>query len=91
MECGSQPTFVPYASVRVLGWKREMEKAMRDRDPARLTTCVQDAEWAIFQRWQELGARSGQTEERAEMAAGGEQLLSFKILKLKWPDFRTNL
>jgi hypothetical protein len=84
-----QSTFVPYGRVQVPGWKREVQKAMRELDAARLTACVHDAEWAIFQRWQELGARGGHTEERAEMAAGVEQLLSIQIHKLKWPDFRT--
>jgi hypothetical protein len=90
-ECRGQPTFVPSARVRTRGWKREVEKATRELDPDRLTACVHDAEWAIFQRWQELGARSGHTEERTELAVGVEQLLSIKIHKLKWPDFRPNL
>jgi hypothetical protein len=56
--------------------------------PEGLTARVYDAEWVIFQPWQELGARSGHTEERVEMAAV-EQLLSIKIHRLKWPDFPT--
>jgi hypothetical protein len=35
-------------------------------------------------------ARSGHTEERIEMAAAVEELLSITIHKLKRPDFRTN-
>jgi hypothetical protein len=90
LECRGQPTFVPSARVRIPGWKREVERAVRELDPARLTACVYDAEWAIFQRWQELGARSGHTEERIEMATAVDELLSIKIHRLKWPDFRTN-
>jgi hypothetical protein len=67
-----------------------VEKAMHELDPARLRACVHDAEWAIFQRWQELGARGGSVEERIAMAVAVDDLLSIMIHKLKWPDFRTN-
>jgi hypothetical protein len=90
LECRGQPTFVPSARAPVPDWKRQVEKAMRELDPARLTACLYDAEWAIFQRWQQLGARDGHAEERIEMAAAVDQLLSIMIHKLKWPDFRTN-
>src|ERR1700722_7786698 len=90
LEPFSQPTFVLPVRIRILDWKRQVEKAMRELDPDRLAARVYDAEWAIFQRWQELGSRSGHTEERIEMAAGVEELLSIKIHKLKWPDFRSN-
>jgi hypothetical protein len=89
--CRGQPEFVPSERVPVPDWKRPVEKAMREPDPALLTARVHDAEWAIFQRWQELGARSGHTEERIEMAAAVEQLASIMIHKLNWPDFRTQL
>jgi hypothetical protein len=63
---------------------------MRELNPDRLTARVYDAEWAIFQRWQELGPRASTAEERIAMAAGVEELLSIKIHKLKWPDCRSN-
>jgi hypothetical protein len=88
LECRGQPTFVPSARVRIPGWKREVERAMRELDPSCLTECVYDAEWAIFQRWQELGARIAHTEERIELAAAVDQLVSIMIHKLNWPDFR---
>ena len=56
LECRGQPTLVPSARVRIPGWKREVERAMRELDPARLTACVYDAEWAIFVRMQKLSA-----------------------------------
>jgi hypothetical protein len=90
LECQGQPAFLPPARVPIPDWKRQLEKAKRELDSARLTTCVHDAEWAVFLRWQELGARSGHTEERIAMAAAVEELLSIMIHKLKWPDFRTN-
>jgi hypothetical protein len=71
-------------------WKRQVEKAMRELDPDRLTVCVYDAESEIFQHWQELGARSRNTEERIALREAVEQLLSIKIYKLHWPDFRSN-
>lgn len=67
-----------------------MEKATRELDPTRLTARVNDAEWAIFQRWQELGGRASGTEEWIAIAAAADHLLSIKVHKLKWPDFRTN-
>jgi hypothetical protein len=76
--------------IQIPGWKRQVEKAMHELDPARPTACVHDAEWAIFQRWQELGARGGSIEERIAMAVAVDDLLSIIIHKLKWPDFRTN-
>jgi hypothetical protein len=89
LECRGQPSFAASARVPVTDWKRQVQKAMRELDPARLTACVHDAEWAIYQRWQELGARSS-IEERGAMAAAVDVLLSITIHKLGWPDFRSN-
>jgi hypothetical protein len=90
LELSSRPCFTPPTRIRIPDWKRQVEKAMRELEPDRLTARVYDAEWAIFQRWQELGNRTDHTEERTEIAAGVEELLSIKIHKLKWPDFRSN-
>jgi hypothetical protein len=80
------PVFVAYSAVRIPDWKRQMEKAMRELDPALLVTRVHDAEWAIYLRWQELAILGGdQSEERAELAAAVEDLLSIKTYKLGWP------
>jgi hypothetical protein len=67
-----------------------MARAMEERDPTQLAARVYDAEWAIFQRWQQLGARGGSVEERVALAIAVDELLSIMIHKLKWPDFRTN-
>jgi hypothetical protein len=90
LEPYSQPNFALPVRIRILDWQREVEKAMRELDPDRLTARVYDAEWAIFQRWQEMGARGGNTEERIAMAAGVEELLSIMVHRLNWPDFRSN-
>jgi hypothetical protein len=41
-------------------------------------------------RWHELGIRGSGTEERIAMAAAVDELLSIKLHKLNWPDFRVN-
>jgi hypothetical protein len=61
---------------------------MREPDVARLTARVHAAEAAIFVRWQELGEGARGNSEWNAMNAATEELLSIKIHKLKWPDFR---
>jgi hypothetical protein len=86
----SQTRFVVPAYMQISDWERKVEIAMREVDPALLTERVHDAEWAIFQRWQALGARGEGTEEWIAIAAAVDGLLSIKIQILKWPDFRMN-
>lgn len=63
---------------------------MHEPDRANLAVRLHEAEWAIFQRWQELGGHAWGTDEGIAIAAAVEDLLSIKIHELKWPDFRTN-
>jgi hypothetical protein len=49
LEPHAESTFVVPARIRILDWKQQVEKAMHELDPARLTARVHDAEWAIFQ------------------------------------------
>jgi hypothetical protein len=90
LESHSQPGFVLPVRVRILDWKREVERATRECDPTQLAARVYDAEWAIFQRWQELGIRGVSVEERIALAEAVDGLLTIMIHKLKWPDFRTS-
>jgi hypothetical protein len=85
-----QPSFAALDRVPIIHWKQQVERAIQECDPADLKARVYDAEWAIFQRWQELGAHGGSIEERIAMAVAVDDLLSIMIHKLNWPDFRVN-
>ncbi len=88
-EPDGQPHLVLPARVRITPWKQQVDRAVEELDPMNLTLRVHAAEWAMFQRWQELAAGGG-TVERIAMAAAVDDLLSIKIHKLKWPGFRVN-
>jgi hypothetical protein len=82
-------SFVPRkARVRTSGWRRQFHRAMREPDLGKLTAGVHAAEAAIFLRWQELGEGARGNSEWNAMHAATEELLSIKVHKLKWPDFR---
>lgn len=88
-----QPDFVPRPDIRrLLDWKEQVERATQESDTGNLTVWVHAAEAAIFRRWQEMeGDPSvGYAEELEAIRAATEELLSIKIHRLKWPDFRTN-
>jgi hypothetical protein len=89
LEPDGQPLFVLPDRVQTPHWKLQVERALAERDPTKLTSRVHAAEWALVQRWQELGAGGG-SEERIAMTAAVNDLLAIKIHKLQWPDFRAN-
>jgi hypothetical protein len=65
-------------------WKRHMQKALRENDPAKLVQFVYATEMALFFRWQELGVEPSES-ERAAMRSAADNLLAIKIYKLGWP------
>jgi hypothetical protein len=89
LEAIGQTGFVSPARVRVPHWKLQVELAIAELDLTNLTVRVHAAEWAIFQRWEELGALAA-SEERIAITAAVNELLAIKTLKLNWPDFRVN-
>jgi hypothetical protein len=66
-------------------WKEPYLAALQESDKEKLTHLVHDAEGAIFQRYQELAHHHGHDEERMELKACCEGLLSIQINKLGWP------
>jgi hypothetical protein len=88
-----QPDFVPSPDIRrLLDWKGQVERATQESDAGNLTGRVHAAEAAIFRRWQEMegSPSNGYAEEREAIRAATEELLSIKIQKLQWPDFRSS-
>lgn len=81
-----------YLSARTGGlqgrsWKRQIQKALRENEPEKLSDLVHAAESALFVRWQEL-CENDSPEERASMQAAADNLLAIKIHKLGWPNPR---
>jgi hypothetical protein len=74
-------------SINGRSWKRQIQKALRENEPEKLSDLVHAAEGALFVRWQELREKDS-PEERASMQAAADNLLAIKIYKLGWPNPR---
>jgi hypothetical protein len=68
-------------------WKRLVQRALRENDPAQLLQCVDVTEIAMLFRWQELG-KDIDAEELVAMQAAADNLLIIKTHRLGWPGFQ---
>jgi len=68
-----------------LAWKEPYLAALKESDKEKLTELVHATETAIFQRQQEIAESDDHYEERMELQACCEGLLSIQINKLGWP------
>jgi hypothetical protein len=66
-------------------WRESYLALLKERDKEKLTHLVHAAEGEIFLRFQELADDPGHFEERMELNAACEELLSIQINKLGWP------
>jgi len=71
-----------------IAWWDAHQKALVERDQAKLLKHVYDTEEALFFRWQELRLGHGHEEELRKMALACEDLLRIKIDELGWPPVR---
>lgn len=87
MFSAQRSTYWSPAIVRPLhehSWRRHLQKALRENDPAKLVQFVYATEMALFFRWQELGGQPTEP-ERSAMRSAADNLLAIKIYKLGWP------
>jgi hypothetical protein len=66
-------------------WRSICWTAERAEGVEQVTQSVIDAEAAIFVRWQELAAQSGDAQECADLRQAAKVLLKIKQDKLGWP------
>jgi hypothetical protein len=71
-------------------WKEPYLAALKEPDKQKLAELVHAAEGAIFLRSQELAGSDNHSDERMELAAACEGLLSIQVNKLGWPSSLPN-
>jgi hypothetical protein len=68
-----------------ISWREPHQKALGERDLAKLVKQVYATEEALFLRWQELYGGSGHDEELREMTGAAQDVLRMQTEKMGWP------